>query len=215
VNEPLIPPRQLFRFTSPLRYRKQGWSDDGLRLDEAFRLVPLESLDGNRPFADVRAAWNEAGLYFDVRVAGKRKPVVHRPEWSKRQDSFHVWTDTRDTHNVHRATRFCQHFVVLPVAGPRRTPRATAVPIERAKELARPVHDDLLPVVVRLRVDGYHLDCHIPADAMVGFSPAEHPRLGFDYSVDDDELGLQTWAVGHPFASSDNPSLWGTLELVK
>ena len=44
--------------------------------------------------------------------------------------------------------------------------------------------------------DGYLLEAFLPAEALTGFDPQEHPRLGFTYAVLDRELGVQTFGVG-------------------
>jgi hypothetical protein len=64
------------------------------------------------------------------------------------------------------------------------------------------------------RVDGYLMQGFIPATAMTGYDPAEHPRLGFYYAVTDRELGWQTFSLGAEYPFQSDPSLWGTLELV-
>jgi hypothetical protein len=38
--------------------------------------------------------------------------------------------------------------------------------------------------------------------------------LGFSYAVMDRELGWQTFTVASEFPFDEDPSLWGTLELV-
>ena len=53
------------------------------------------------------------------------------------------------------------------------------------------------------------------AEALTGFDPQEHPRLGFTYAVVDRELGEQTLGVGSPMPYQEDPSLWATLELVR
>ena len=114
MTDQLIPPRFLFRFSAPCRYRHPLWTQRGIQLDEAHRLVNFAELDGAPTLADVRVAWSEHGLAFNVRVEGKgHNPWcrVNRPEES---DGLHVWIDTRDTHNIHRASRFCHRFVFLP-----------------------------------------------------------------------------------------------------
>ena len=63
--------------------------------------------------------------------------------------------------------------------------------------------------------DGYEMQCHIPADALTGFDPAEHPKVGFNYAIVDRELGWQTFSLGPEFPIGEDPSLWGTLELAK
>jgi hypothetical protein len=62
---------------------------------------------------------------------------------------------------------------------------------------------------------GYLMSAFIPAAALTGFNPVDHPRLGFTYQLFDRELGQQYFSVGSEFPFSADPSLWGTLELVK
>ncbi len=72
-----------------------------------------------------------------------------------------------------------------------------------------------LRVVSEPRVGGYVLSVFIPQAALTGFNPADHPRLGFTYFVFDRELGQQFFSVGSEFPFASDPSLWGTLELVR
>ena len=73
----------------------------------------------------------------------------------------------------------------------------------------------LLKVTSQKRVGGYVLSAFIPAAALTGFNPADHPRLGFTYFVFDRELGQQYFSLGSEFPFASDPSLWGTLELVR
>ena len=59
------------------------------------------------------------------------------------------------------------------------------------------------------------LQAFIPAAAITGYDPAEHPKLGFSYAVVDRELGWQTLSLGPEFPFVEDPSLWCTLELTK
>ena len=162
----------------------------------------------------MRAAWNEAGLTFGVRVVGKRQTPWCRENRIDESDGLHIWLDTRDTHNIHRAGRFCHYFVFLPDGGGRGDePIAAQLLINRARENARPVPPNMLRVRSRKLADGYQLEAHIPAAALTGFDPAEHPRLGFMAAVTDRELGLRTFACPPEFPFRDDPSVWATLEL--
>jgi hypothetical protein len=87
--------------------------------------------------------------------------------------------------------------------------------INRAREQPTPVRPGLLQARSRQRPDGYLLDAFVPAAALTGFDPAEHPRLGFTYALIDRELGEQTFGVGSPMPYQEDPSLWATLELRK
>ncbi len=160
---------------------------------------------------------NEAGLLLSVRVVGKRQLPWCRENRIEDSDGLHVWIDTRDTRNIHRAGRFCHYFVFLPSGGGHRLdePVGAQLLINRARENARPVPPSAFTVASQRRTDGYSLDIRIPATALTGFDPAEHPRLGFTYALADRELGVFTFACGGEFPYRDDPSLWATLELVK
>jgi len=242
----------LFRFAVPCRYRHPLWTDAGAALDEGCRLAGLGELEGRAEWADVRAAWSEAGLAFSAVVRKKGtgtfcrngpKGAAHKMHLSpfsahvapEHAEGLHLWIDTRDVHNVHRAGRFCHRFAVplagagevanLPdkktVAGKKRpsadkivlTPMMLA--INRAKESPRPAPEGSLRAYCQTTADGYTIEAMITAEALTGFDPAAHPRLGFTYAVIDRELGRQTFSVGEPMPYPEDPSLWATLELVK
>jgi hypothetical protein len=217
MSDPLLPQRMLFRFALPCRYRQPPWTPESAVLDETYRLANLAELEGRPAWADVRAAWSEAGLAFTVRVEGKRQPPWCRASRPEDSDCFQVWIDTRDVHNVHRAGRFCQRFIFLPAGSGRRQdePSVQWLPINRAREQPRPVPPNLLRVYSEKRIHGYVLAAFIPAQAITGFDPQEHPRLGFAYAALDRELGEQTLGVGSPLPYQEDPSFWATLELVK
>jgi hypothetical protein len=217
MSEPLLPTRFLFRFSAPCRYRDPLWTNAGAGLDEHYRLPNFAELEQRPAVADVRVAWSEAGLALTVCVEGKQQPPWCRATRPEDSDSFQVWIDTRDVHNVHRAGRFCHRFVFLPTGGGRRLdePAAHWLSINRAREQPRPIAPELLKVRSETRASGYVLDVLIPAEALTGFDPQEHPRLGFTYAVIDRELGEQTFGVGSPMPYQEDPSLWATLELIR
>lgn len=216
VNESILSQSFLFRFSLPCYERRGGWSAKGLRMGEQHRLPSFSELEGKQLYADLRAAWNNSGLFFSLRVNGKRQLPWCRQTRVEDSDGLHVLLDTRNTQNIHRASRFCHHFVFLPFGKGRRMdqPVATLVDINRARENPRPIENDLLNVRSEKRVDGYILEAQIPTQALTGFEPGETDRLGFTYAVTDRELGWQSLAVGPEFPVMEDPSLWGTLALV-
>lgn len=168
--------------------------------------------------ADVRAAWSEAGLAFPrSSCKGNSRPLGAAEARPEDSDGVLFWIDTRDVHNVHRATRFCHAFLFLPTGGSKglTDPVAQWVSITRAREQPRPVEANQLRVLSRRTADGYVLEAFIAAAALTGFDPQEHPRLGFNYQVTDRELSEQTLGVGRPMPYHEDPSLWATLELVR
>jgi hypothetical protein len=217
MSESLLPKRFLYRFSLPCLYRDPLWTGETEGLDARYRLVNFADLESRPMPADVRVAWSEAGLAFTVVVRGKRQPPWCRANRLEDSDGAQFWIDTRDVHNVHRASRFCHAFLLLPTGGGNRLadPVAHWVPIHRAREYPRPVDASQLKVLSRRTSDGYVLDAMIPAGALTGYDPPEHPRLGFNYLVIDRELGEQTLSVGSPMPFQEDPSLWATLELVR
>ena len=217
MAERLIPPRILFQFAVPCLHHHPIWSPTGAQLDAHYALPHFGELDGQPAFADVRAAWSEAGLAFFVQVSGKRRPPWCREARPDESDGLRLWIDTRDTHNIHRASRFCHQFIFMPAGAGRNLadPYGEMYFINRARDNPKPVKPEALRARSEKRVDGYLLEAHIPAAALTGWDPAEHPRVGFTYAVVDQELGEQTFSCGKEFPYRDDPSVWGTLELVK
>jgi hypothetical protein len=240
MTNPLLPTRFLFRFSAPCRYHDPLWTANGSQLDKTYRLIGLAELEGQAMPAEVRAAWSDAGLAFCVHVQGKSQPPWCRGSRAEDSDGLQVWIDTRDVHNVHRAGRFCHRFIFLPdgaekkgdcpnFRGHRRAamvgengtvpfgapanPVAESLPINRAREQPNPIREGLLKVHCEIQKNGYVLEAFIPAEALTGFDPVEHPRLGFTYAVIDRELGQQTFGVGSPMPYQEDPGLWATLEL--
>ena len=173
-------------------------------------------LEGRPKFADLRCAWSKDGLLFQLRVSGKRQSVWCRASRIEDSDGLHVWIDTRDMHNIHRASRFCHRFAFLPAGGgsAQDQPLGRLLDIHRARENPKMVADSELRIRAVVSAGGYTLQARIPATALTGFDPQEHPRLGFTYVVLDRELGWQTFSLGTEFPIDEDPSLWGSLELV-
>jgi hypothetical protein len=216
MTSPLLPPSFLFRFAAPCRYKSPLWGDKGAALDDSYRLLSLAELDGRPTFAEFYAAWSEQGLAFAAKVRGKQQTPWCRESRPDDSDGVRIWIDTRDTHNIHRASRFCHQFIFLPAGAGRALdePVADQLLIHRAKENARPVRPGVLAARREKSPSGYSWEGFIPAAALTGFDPEEHPRLGFTYAVVDRELGEQTFCGGSEFPYREDPSLWSTLELL-
>ncbi len=217
MPDPLLPKRFLFRFSVPCLYRDPLWTADGAQLEPDYRLVGFDELEGRTNRADVRVAWSESGLAFSVDLTGKTQPPWCRTTRPEDSDGVQIWIDTRDVHNVHRAGRFCHRFLFMPSGGggAEDKPVAHWLPINRAREQPGAIPDGALVARSETRTSGYLLEGFIAAEALTGFEPDEHPRLGFTYAVIDRELGLQTLGVGEPMPYRSDPSLWATLQLTR
>jgi hypothetical protein len=217
MSETLLPKRFLFRFSIPCRHREKLWGPRGCELDASCRLAGFGALENRNEPAELRAAWNESGLALTILVEGKKQAPWCRDSRLEDSDGMQLWIDTRNVLNVHRAGRFCHRFLFMPTGAGRNLdqPVAQLMPIHRAKEHPKPIPERLVRVASRLSSTGYALDIFLPGEALTGYDPAEHPRLGFNYALTDRELGQQTLGVGSPMPYQDDPSLWATLELVR
>ena len=144
---PLLPARYLWRFSSPCRRREPLWTPKDARLEETYRLAVLGELEQRAAWADVRGAWSPSGLAFSVVVRGKAV-LWCRPLQAEDSDGLHLWVNTRNVHDVHRASRFCHRFVFLP-SDP---PYCAWLPINRAREQPRPVPPEALQARSRQRL---------------------------------------------------------------
>jgi hypothetical protein len=215
----LLPHRFLFRYTFPVRFDrklpKSGKKLLGLSSD--FAMADFGALDEVEPFGQLRLAWNDRGLGISVEVRNKPGRLncdARSPEIS---DGLRVFIDTRNTQNIHRASRYCQQFFLIPSGGGTKgeKPWAVQVPILRAREEAPPANIAEIRLGASLSKTGYVLEAWLPASVLNGYDPEVQPRLGFYYALRDAELGEQFLSVGPEFPFAVDPSLWGTLELVR
>lgn len=228
----LIPNRFLFSFEFPLRYRSRLPAVEGGLADwtDADLLPKLGELDASpadseghtteeqfSEFADVWACWNETGIAIACRVGGKRKALRCEQERFWAGDNLRLCTDMRDSRSVKRATRYCQQFCFLPTGGGAKgkDPVALVNKIKRAREDAPPVPVELIRVASHVTKSGYSMAGFIPGECLSGFEPAEHPRIGFYYILEDSEHGQQYLTVGDDLYWYVDPSTWATAVLMK
>ena len=210
-----IPKRAFFNFAAPCPYREDVPVLDGdlKEWDDRYLLPDLTAVEEKEAYADFYAAWNDDGLFFAVQINGASSLNVdsRRPQ---RSDGIQLWVDTRDVRNAHRASRYCHHFVFLPGKG-RTKPLGRQFRIRRARAQARLCDSGDLRVASKTVKPGYQMEIHLPKAVLTGFDPDENTRLGFTYLLRDKKLGRQYWSANETVPVSYDPSLWGTLELVK
>jgi hypothetical protein len=216
----LVPHHFLFRLAYPCRYVPDiphEDRDDLLDLPEACRIDNLAELDGTRNFAEVRLAWNELGLGFQVAVRGKSQTPQGDAARPKGSDGVTLWLDTRDARTSHRASRYCHQFHFMPAGGgpERDEPAFVQAKIPRALQDAPLSPASAVPFQGERLSNGYRLEAFLPAAVLNGFDPEQNPRLGFYFAVHDAELGEQVLSVGAEFPYWEDPSLWSVLELVR
>ena len=219
---PIVPNRFLVRMCHPCPFVKGSPRDTDedeylVELPESARLQNFAGLDEKENFADVRLAWNDFGLAVQVEVTGKQQEPVGDGDKPSGSDGLRLWIDTRDARASHRGSRFCHQFAFFPTGGgtDKDEPFLTQSKINRALQDAPQANLADVPFRAHRAKGGYRLEAFLPAAALNGFDPQEHPRLGVYYAVRDQELGDQFLSVGWEFPFSDDPSLWAVLELVK
>ena len=143
MSTPLLAPGVLVPARRPLPAgRGISRRPGGERLLDLPDVVPLPDLarpGGPASWAEVRVAWNPGGLAvaFEVSTRPGRSPPSRRP--ARGLDGVQVWVDTRDTRNVHRATRFCHRFAATLVPGSGRAPGGRGRPeADRPGDRRRP-----------------------------------------------------------------------------
>jgi hypothetical protein len=187
-----------------------------LGLPDTFLLPQGSRLDDKPTWADVGTAWNPGGLAISVEVTGKLSALVHDPYQSSLSDRVHLWIDTRDTRNVHRATRFCHGFTAELIPSKRSSEasaKVTQTKIHRAQADAPDCEISQIQTRVELIRKGWRLELFFPAATLHGYDPETNRRLGFYYQVTDGDRGDQFLMVGRDFPIGEDPSLWATLEL--
>jgi hypothetical protein len=216
----IVPHRFLVRVAYPCRHVKGLPREDDdrlLDLPEPCRVDNFAAMDEQRNFADVRLAWNELGLAFQVEVRGKDQLPQGDASRPRGSDGVTVWLDTRDARASHRASRYCHQFYALPTGGgpEHDQPVFGQAKINRALQDAPLARPGDVPFRSHRTRGGYLVEAFVPAGVLNGFDPEQNPRLGFYYAVRDAELGEQVLSVGSEFPYWEDPSLWSVLELVR
>ncbi|MFO0908928.1 MAG: hypothetical protein U0794_11310 [Isosphaeraceae bacterium] len=185
-------------------------------LPESCRLLEASRLDGKTPWAEVRTAWNPAGLAVEVTAEGDLHALGSNDTPDSLSYGLRVWVDTRDTRDVSRATRFCHRFETTLVKGKGKsalTVTAQQRPIARAVADAPICKPEEIVATAEKLPKGWRLSLWLPASVMHGFDPDTNRRLGFAYEVRAPDRDPQYFGVGRDFPIGENPSLWSTLEL--
>lgn len=212
----LVPNRLLFRFEFPLHYRPSPSIDGDLAdWSDRYLLPELNRLDGQPVFARIWMGWNESGLFIACRAEGRSAPFRCDPRQFWKGDNLRLCTDMRDTRDIKRGSRHCQQFYFLPAGGGRdgKAPVAGVAKVPRATENAPPVPNHLVQVAGKRTGQVYTLEGHIPAQALFGFDPEEHRRIGIYTMLEDIELGQQYLTVGDDLNWQIDPSTWATATL--
>ena len=214
-----IPNRFLFRFALPCREveelsGRQTLPEECVLPDLGALDRPTVSRHGTR--FEARSAWSNEGLAFQFSVRGKRKSLWCNPNRPDESDRLELWLDTRNVRNVHRATRFCHHFVCIPTGwGTDNGTEAMvfSLPINRAKQQPNDPPKGSIRIHTEMNGNDYQMFVFFTAAALTGYDPKEFREIGIAWELCDRDLGVQTLTAGTPFPYMENPTLWQTLKL--
>ena len=217
MTTPLLPQAFWFRVAPSCRRVENIPRSQGrlLDLDASCELPDFNALNGDESWIKVRAGYNAGGLGLTFEITGKVGVISPDASIPTGLDQVQIAVDTRDTRNVHRATRFCHRFVATVTQGKGKALDSSVV----QKTIARAIADAPLAragaILSRAEriVSGYRLELFLPAEVLNGFDPETNRRLGLTYHVSDPDRGSQFMTIGREFPLFEDPSLWATLVL--
>lgn len=213
---PLVDPSLLVRVRLKAHRLDRKFSERPEALpDEAILPCLSADLAGQPKFAQVRLAVGQDAIFFQADVQGKSKLPWCRESRLEDSDGLHVWIDTRNSREIHRATKFCNRFGFSPMGrGPKADlPFVGWAPINRARENPPPPPEDQLAIRARISEGRYRLVAALHFNALSGLDLNDFPTVGFYFAVADRELGWQSLALQPDLPVMDNPSLWAQLQL--
>jgi hypothetical protein len=216
----LLPPVFWFRFTfACLRVEgipRKSKAGPLLDLPESCRLPETVRLEDREPWAEIRAGWNHGGLGFQVTCRGKTGRYVDDEDLPEASDGVQLWIDTRDTRDIHRASRFCHRYsaVVVPSGRSFLSVKLRQRKLNRAAADPVRVRPENVQTRAERTTDGWRLELFFSPETLNGFDPEVNRRLGFYAVVTDPARGDQPLGTGRDFPTAEDPSLWNTLELV-
>lgn len=179
-------------------------------LDE-YSLPTTGFLTKDLVFAEVALGWSIEGIEAYIKVGCPFIKACYPQVASG--DSVELFIDTRDIKTSGYNTRFCHHFFFFPEAlEGKRAGELTRFRSEDAHDLCDP---DELKVKAALKKDQYTLQAYIPASCLHGYDPEQYQYLGFTYRINHGGRSQHFSVVSDEFRLEQQPSLWGSLKLIK
>jgi hypothetical protein len=207
-----------FSFRSPKMTRPlkiDGNLDDW---DTLYLVPDLMHLRGSRPFAQVYFSWDDDNLYIGLEVTGKRKLVDVDPRRYWRKDSLELWFDLRNDKTQRRYSEHCHQFILIPKG---REGNAELAAAGEFAQLGGPIQETILnhreiEVASIVGRQEYSLEARFPRSVIPTYDPINHPIIGFNYHVnDDDRRRMQWWSCGTDFPRHADPGTWGSIQLIE
>lgn len=169
--------------------------------DKKFQIPSASGYFAEEEFAKVFFAWDFSGLFFHFDID---EPL------ETEEDFIEIFIDTRDLKNKSFPTKFCHHFLCIPLKEIR---EVTKFRSEDAHVLCD--SKDLVMEVEKSSL-GYTLDIQIPAHALYGFDPEKFTRFGFSYIIHRSKKRPQHFALSsEEYTIEQNPSFWCSVTMEK
>jgi hypothetical protein len=205
-------------FLQPIHFFALSY--DCYKLHEKYHLIDVDThtlpstaflIAEQKNFARISLRWHEEGIAIAVAVDQPIEQSFY-PE-IERGDSIELFFDTRDVKSASFNTKFCHHFFFLPqiIDGINKGEK-THFRTEDSHSLCDP--RDLL-FQLQTHKKGYSAHIFIPAACLHGYDPLQFNRLGFTYRIHSAKKLIQHFtAVSSDYQIDQQPSLWGSLNLV-
>lgn len=175
-------------------------------------LPSTQHLTGEMQFAKIAMGWSEEGIAVHIH-ANQPLTESHYPN-IEQGDSVELFFDTRDLKNAVFNTRFCHHFFFLPSSIDQICKgEKTRFRTEDCHPLCDP---QALECQTQSKKNDYSMKVFIPSQCLYGYDPKQFDRLGFTYRINRFRGKPQHFSVvSEDFQIDQQPSLWGSLKLVK
>jgi hypothetical protein len=177
-----------------------------------YALPSTHRLTREKHFAKLAMGWNEEGIGVYVQV--DQPANESRYPGIAEGDSVELFFDTRDLKSSGFNTRFCHHFFFLPqaVEGVDKGEKTHF----RTEDRHSLCDSQALYCQTQLRKNDYQMKIFIPTQCLYGYDPKQFDRLGFTYRINRPDGDSQHFAVvSQDYQIEQQPSLWGSLKLVK
>ena len=215
-HEHELPPAALFSTIAICPWREVSPRVDGNLSDWSEKeLMPaLGELSGGEQYADLSLAWNERGFYLALEVPKDQQVLTNRANPAA-GDALELFIDTRGAQSSHRATQFCYHLWVLPVAPPGGgdAPVIFQQPIRRALRRSPDPDFRSIRMASSRSGEGYALELALEPESLHGLEPAGNGRLAIAAIVHDIARGRQYWGTSPDIPYERDPATWGLVRL--
>lgn len=178
----------------------------------AYALPSTHRLTQEDSFAKLAMGWHEEGIALHIQV--NQAPTHLSYPHIEQGDSVELFFDTRDLKSSGFNTRFCHHFFFLPQAV---DGISKGEKTHFRTEDSHPLCDSqALHCQTQVKKESYQMKIFIPSQCLYGYDPKQFDRLGFTYRINRAGDAPQHFAVvSQDYQIEQQPSLWGSIQLVK